>query len=42
VRANLGLTEDDQARIRACMDAATLDRWIENVLGAKSVADVLS
>jgi hypothetical protein len=41
-RAGLTLTEDDRARIQACDDAATLDRWIENVLGAKTVADVLS
>jgi hypothetical protein len=36
------LTEDDRARIQACEDPATLDRWIENVLGAKTAADVLS
>ena len=36
------LTENDHARIQACADAATLDRWIENVLGAKTAADVFS
>jgi hypothetical protein len=36
------LTEDELARIRACTDAALLDRWVENVLGAKTAADVLS
>ena len=41
-RAGLTLTEDDRARVQACEDAATLDRWIENVLGAKTAADVLS
>jgi hypothetical protein len=41
-RAGIALTEDDRARIQACDDAATLDRWIENVIGAKTVADVLS
>jgi hypothetical protein len=41
-RAGLALTEDDRARIQACDDAATLDRCIENVLGAKTAADVLS
>jgi hypothetical protein len=41
-RAGLTLTEDDRARIQACDDAATLDRWVENVLGAKTAADVLT
>ena len=37
-----GKREGERARIQECMDAATLDRWSENVLGAKSVTDVLS
>jgi hypothetical protein len=41
-RAGIPLTDDDRARIQACTDTATLDRWVENVLGAKSAADVLS
>jgi hypothetical protein len=41
-RAGITLTEDDRARIDTCTDAATLDRWIENVLGAKVAADVLA
>ncbi len=41
-RASIALTEEDRARIQACSDAATLDRWVENVLGAKTAADVLS
>jgi hypothetical protein len=41
-RAGIALTEDDRARIQACTDAATLDRWVENVLGAKTAVDVLS
>ena len=41
-RAAITLTEDDRARIQTCDDAATLDRWLENVLGAKTAADVLS
>ena len=40
--ARIALTEDELARIRACTDAALLDRWVENVLGAKTAADVLS
>jgi predicted transposase/invertase (TIGR01784 family) len=41
-RAGIALTNDDHARIEACSDVATLDRWVENVLGAKTAADVLS
>jgi predicted transposase/invertase (TIGR01784 family) len=42
VRTGIALTEEDHDRIQACTDAATLDRWIDNVFGAKSAADVLS
>ncbi|WP_437321628.1 hypothetical protein [Sorangium sp. So ce385] len=41
-RAGIGLTENESARIQACTDIATLDRWIDNVLGAKTAAEVLS
>lgn len=41
-RAGIALTDGEQARIEACKDAATLDRWIDNVLGAKTAADVLT
>jgi predicted transposase/invertase (TIGR01784 family) len=41
-RAGVTLTEDDRARIEACTDVATLDTWVDNVLGAKTIADVLS
>jgi PD-(D/E)XK nuclease family transposase len=41
-RAGITLTEDERARIAACTDAETLDRWSENVLGAKTGAAVLS
>lgn len=40
-RAKIPLSDDDQMRIRACKDAAALDRWIENVIGATNAADVL-
>ena len=40
-RAEIPISEDDRARIDACADAATLDRWIENVLGAKTAGEVL-
>ncbi|WP_437286619.1 hypothetical protein [Sorangium sp. So ce406] len=41
-RAGIGLTENESARIQACTDVATLDRWIDNVLGAKTATEVLS
>ncbi|WP_437313236.1 hypothetical protein [Sorangium sp. So ce385] len=41
-RAGIVLSEDESARIQACTDIATLDRWIDNVLGAKIAAEVLS
>jgi hypothetical protein len=40
-RAGISLSDDDRSRIRACDDAATLDRWIENIIGAKTIRDVL-
>ena len=41
-RAGIALSEEDRARVDACTDLATLDRWVDNVLGAKTAADVLS
>ena len=41
-RAGIALSEEESARIRECSDAATLDRWVDNVLGAKTARDVLS
>ena len=41
-RAGIALTDDDRARIDACTDTATLDRWIDNIFGAKTAADVLT
>jgi hypothetical protein len=40
-RAKIPLADDERTRIQACDDAATLDRWIENVIGARSITDVL-
>jgi len=42
VRAGLVLTETERARIEACVDAEALDRWIDNVFGAKTAAEVLT
>lgn len=41
-RAGIALTEAERVRIQECDDATTLDRWVENVLGAKTASDVLS
>ena len=41
-RTGIALTEGDVARIQTCDETATLDRWIENVLGAKTASDILS
>jgi PD-(D/E)XK nuclease family transposase len=42
MRAGIALTEDERARIEACIDTETLDRWIDHVFGAKTAADVLT
>jgi predicted transposase/invertase (TIGR01784 family) len=39
-RAGHSMGDDDRARIWECSDAALLDRWIDNVFGAKSKAEV--
>jgi hypothetical protein len=41
-RAGIVLSDEDLARIENCTDATTLDRWVDNVLGAKTALDVLS
>jgi hypothetical protein len=41
-RAGIVLSESERARVQACTDMATLDRWIDNVLGATTAIDVLS
>jgi hypothetical protein len=41
-RTGIALTDDERARIQSCEETATLDRWIENVLGARSASDILS
>jgi hypothetical protein len=41
-RAGITLGDDERARVENCTDAATLDRWVDNVLGAKTACDVLS
>ncbi|MFO0590779.1 MAG: Rpn family recombination-promoting nuclease/putative transposase [Polyangiaceae bacterium] len=39
-RRGVALADEDRARILACTDVATLDRWFDNSLGAKTAADV--
>ncbi len=41
-RAGVALDTADHARVLACTDRVSLDRWIDNVVGAKTAADVLS
>jgi predicted transposase/invertase (TIGR01784 family) len=41
-RAGLVLTQEDRGRIAMCTDIATLDRWFDNALAARTVADVFS
>ncbi|KYF68138.1 hypothetical protein BE15_38165 [Sorangium cellulosum] len=41
-RAGIALSDEQRSRILGCDDGATLDRWVENVLEAKTAADVLS
>ena len=41
-RSGITLTEQDRARIDACNDFATLDRWFDNAVGAKEAAEVFS
>jgi hypothetical protein len=41
-RAGIPLTDGDRARVHACADAARLDQWLGNVLGAKTASDVLA
>ncbi len=41
-RAGFAVTEDERTRIEGCEDSAQLDRWLDNVLGAKCAGEVLS
>ncbi len=41
-RRGIELSDDDRARIAACGDIHTLDRWCENVLDAKTIREVLA
>jgi PD-(D/E)XK nuclease family transposase len=41
-RGGITLTDAERARIKACTDAATLDRWVDQVFGAKTAAEVLT
>ena len=41
-RAGIVIADKDRARIQTCEDTAILDRWVDNILGAKTAADVLS
>ena len=40
MRRGLVLTDEQEARIRACNDRATLDRWFDNVFDAKTADEL--
>jgi hypothetical protein len=40
-RRQLMLSKDDDARIEACIDLATLERWLDRAVTAVSVSDAL-
>jgi hypothetical protein len=42
VRAGIALTDEDRTRIQTCTDTTILDRWLDNVIGAKTVTDLLT
>jgi hypothetical protein len=42
LRTGIALMDEDRTRIQACADTAALDRWIDNVFGVKTAADVLT
>ncbi len=41
-KAGIALTDEERARIQGCEDDETLLRWAENIIGAKTAADVFS
>jgi hypothetical protein len=42
VRRQLAPSNDDDARIDACTDLATLERWLDQAIAAASISDVLA
>lgn len=42
VRRGIALAEEDQARVAACTDTATLDRWFDRALEATTAAEVFA
>jgi Uma2 family endonuclease len=41
-RAGIALEDEDRARILGCSDTATLDAWLDRVVGARTAVEVLS
>jgi predicted transposase/invertase (TIGR01784 family) len=41
-RAGITLTDEDRTRIQTCTETTILDRWLDNLIGAKTVTDVLT
>jgi hypothetical protein len=42
IRRQLAPSKDDDARIDACTDPATLERWLDQAIAAASIADALA
>ena len=41
-RNGLVLSDDERARINACADLTTLDRWFDNAVTAKTTAELFA
>jgi hypothetical protein len=41
-RVGIALTDSDRARIEACADPATIDLWLDQIIDARTAAEVLS
>jgi hypothetical protein len=41
-RRQLTLSRDDDARIEACTDLATLERWLDQAITAVTVSDAMA
>jgi hypothetical protein len=42
VRRELASSKDEDARIEACTDLATLERWLDQAITAVSVSEALT
>lgn len=40
-RAGIALNDEQRARVESCRDLATLERWVDNALTAKTATELL-